>query len=139
MVNAQALTETLAVVEKQVENGTGRFNQGAWAEETPCGTAGCFAGWRAFLDGYTFLEEGERLVNRTTGESLALWPWGEDEAGGEDEAECEAGDTVAEHATRRFGLNRGQADSLFSGRNTLNDLRRKVAALIASDEKSAAR
>jgi hypothetical protein len=134
MVNAQALTETLAAVEKQVKNGTGLWEQSDWAQQTPCGTAGCFAGWRAFLDGYTRLEDDPttidvpRLVNPRTGDSLPMyddngWPW--------------RGITVARHAQQRFGLEQNQAATLFAMNNTLPDLREIVAVLIGADEKGA--
>jgi hypothetical protein len=136
MVNAQALTETLAAVEKEVERGTGLWDQSDWAQQTPCGTAGCFAGWRAFLDGYTRLEDGpttiypRRLVNPRTGDSLPMYdddgrPWPDD------------GTTVARHAQQRFGLEQNQAETLFAMNNTLHDLREIVAVLIGADEKSA--
>lgn len=137
MVDAAALTETLAAVEREVELGTGRFDMGDWVVRRKCGTAGCFAGWRLFQDGYTVLEEvrvkgdwGRRLANPDTGESIPTtvpgpysWadPWPEE------------GVTVARYAQHRFDITEDQAAFLFKANNTLRDLRAIVAALINGD------
>jgi hypothetical protein len=123
MTDANALNETLAAVEAEVAAGTGRFVQGTYVWATPCGAAGCFAGWRAFQDGYTEVHEsGEYLVNPKTGAVLPVYA-----AGGS--AFPRTGTTVALYAMRRFGLDRDEAHLLFDGENTLADIREMVAAL----------
>jgi hypothetical protein len=112
MVNKDLLRETLDAV--IAADAVGDWNQQAWmysrhrAPEGSCGTAGCFAGWRAILDGYTQASgvQGAAVdpINRTFVD-------------------------VMTHATKRLGLNGFQADVLFAGTNTLKDLKRIVDEL----------
>ena len=104
-VNKEALRETLAAVKANPDH----WHQLQWITQRPgCGTAYCFAGWRAALDGYT--EESRRwccAVDPTTGRSVSIPDYAE---------EC-------------LGLTSEQADELFHPFNTLADLERIVAEL----------
>jgi len=81
-----------------------------------CGTAMCFAGWTAYLDGFTDVDGYERvMVNPTTGETLAM-------------------DGIEEYATDSLDLTTYQADDLFEGGNELSDLE-EIIDFIAEQEK----
>jgi hypothetical protein len=114
MADIQALEETMAAVEVAAKNGrwiqdewfTGYDLDGEW-----CGTAGCFAGHRAFLDGY-------RVEATPNGRLLVK--------GGADPIQF-AGDW----ASGRLRLSDAQAEELFRSGNQLDDLRRIVARIKA--------
>lgn len=106
----------------------GRWNQDVWVEEIRaseahlCGTAGCFAGWRAFLDGYTVLDDSYRvLINPITGDTLGIDGWDFDDG------------HISEHARQRLGITVEQARKLFSSENSLEDLKRIVDQIVAGE------
>src|SRR5215218_3013437 len=117
MPNAELLRETMDAVLAAVP--AGRHEQMVWcSQNAECETAGCFAGWRAILDGYTeyreiYVEdEGifNALVNPKTGDALV-------------------GDGIGDYARRRLGLHEIQADDLFWMFNSLEALKHKVDLL----------
>jgi hypothetical protein len=84
------------------------FNSGAdvlaeVANAPSCGTAMCFAGWTAWVDGYTDVDSSGWMVDRVTGEKLA-------------QQEIEG------HAKESLDLDWEWADALFDGSNTLEDI-----------------
>jgi hypothetical protein len=114
MADIGALEETLAAVElARVEH---RWIQGDWWSAVDwdgnwCRTAGCFAGQRAFADGYQLdAANRHRLVKE-----------GADPLYRED---------IQEWAQRRLDLTRDEAETLFAGSNTILDLRRIVEELV---------
>jgi hypothetical protein len=106
MADIGALEETLAAVELAEKEH--RWIQGDWWSAVDwdgnwCQTAGCFAGQRAFADGYQLdAANRHRLVKE-----------GADPLYRED---------IQEWAQRRLDLTRAEAEVLFAGDNTLYDL-----------------
>jgi hypothetical protein len=106
-VNKELLRETLDAV--IAADAVGDWIQQAWlisswpVAEGSCGTAGCFAGWRAMLDGYTQVSRtfSGTAINPTTFERIE----------------------VRSHAVQRLGLTDRQSVRLFAASNTLADLK----------------
>lgn len=129
MVNAQLLSETMDAVIAADQDGT--WNQATWYDPIRddqgnfCGTAGCFAGHRAFLDGY-------KLVWRDNWHRLP----------GYYEIENTVQDCILNFASipsyvqNRLELTDHQAEVLFSENNTLDELKEMVNALLAGDDLS---
>jgi hypothetical protein len=88
-----------------------------------CGTAFCFAGWTAVLDGVQPLWERVVLSN---GEQV--WACTDIRHGN---GQC---DPVELHAQDSLGLTGEQADNLFFADNTIDDLRRIVQEIIEAEE-----
>lgn len=127
-----ALVETMEVVTKASKIGL--WNQGTWLSfgsdhvgalewqnHSFCGTAGCFAGWRAILDG--------AALRRTTGNDPSH-PY-LDYVQFPDGSRSRVGD-IGIWASKRFGITDEQGEALFSGRNNLKDLERIVGEIVAS-------
>lgn len=114
-VNVDLLTKTLAHIEAHPET----WYQEDWRVRTDCGTACCFAGWAATLDGCVWYVRDDDLA--------------EDDLDGWAELITIGGATVGvgEHAAKILGLSRYDADRLFDGGNNLTALRRIVGELIA--------
>jgi hypothetical protein len=106
MVDKELLYETLDAV--IAADAVGDWDQKRWVGPSgsshphSCGTAGCFAGWRAVLDGYTWrTNKDNRLLNPRTGHEVY----------------------IPDHARERLGLNGEQTFALFLYKNTLDDLK----------------
>jgi len=113
----------------------GRWNQQQWVTGyntagQSCGTAGCFAGWRCFLDGFTEVDQMGISVSDKTG--FVLQPTDYSRADFLDPR------TIPGHAAEVLGLDRDQAMILFEASNTLEDLKGIVDAICANDEKALA-
>lgn len=106
-----ALRETMDAV--LAASAEGRWRQDVWFENRDaygkeCGTAGCFAGWCAFLDGYTVIDWNTvMLFNPATHRTLLK-------------------NQVRYWAQERLGLDDNQATVLFAATNTLEDLKELV-------------
>jgi hypothetical protein len=94
----------------------GGWRQDVWiTHNETCGTAGCFAGWRVMLDGYTELRfNGENEVTALCNP---------------DTGECVLPTQIADWATRSLGLNSQEVNRLFCSDNTLRDLKEIVDEL----------
>jgi hypothetical protein len=109
-VNQELLYETLDAV--IAADTVGDWEQGNWVvpsrsqDPGSCGTAACFAGWRAILDG-VYLDG--MLVGRQGGHKPR--------------------ESIRMYAENRLGLTPEQDGSLFSGGNTLEDLKYMVNAI----------
>jgi hypothetical protein len=117
MADIAALEETMAAVERAAEQG--RWVQSEWVSPLDaagnwCRTAGCFAGHRAFLDGYELVDTAQELVD---GEGHSLFQ-----------------EDVRRYAQRALELTDKQAVRLFAGGNTLEDLRLAVKEIIDQEE-----
>lgn len=77
----------------------------------PCETAYCFAGWTGIMTGF------EKPAKETK-----TWDWRND------------GEHISDYAQRALGLSTAQADTLFAGENTLDDLENLVEAIIENPE-----
>jgi hypothetical protein len=110
-----------------------RWQQDTWAQpvqwvEQPedgiypaCGTAGCFAGWLAILDGFDRYDATNEALVNSQGERLRLWHFGN--AYPTSEGEWPAGvQTVATYAAERFGLSFQDAELLCGASNSLTQL-----------------
>lgn len=90
------------------------WNQGEWLTKLfkvrgrTCGTAGCFAGWTAVLDGAVDDGDGRVYLNDRV-------------------------ISVGNYARKALGLSDTQAYDLFSGGNSKEDLRRIVNKLLESE------
>lgn len=122
-VNVKLLDATMAEVRKAARRKTGQvWDQNHWraplGDSTgECGTAMCFAGWAAQLDGGRWLSWREE------------WAWLRARKGETPEVVTPDGQPlvhVRERAERRLGLTEQEASELFSVRNTLSDLSRLV-------------
>jgi hypothetical protein len=113
-IDQAALRETLDAV--IAADAVGRWRQDVWFETRDvsgryCGTAGCLAGWCAFVNGYTEIgKDALHLFNPTTGH-------------------CIPRSGIREWATDRLGLDDNQATELFAAHNTLSDLKEIVDEL----------
>jgi hypothetical protein len=127
--DVEKLRRVLAQVEEEAAKGSGsRWDQCHWAisrggtavEPTPdtCGTAFCFAGWAAVLDGAQ-LHWGKGY------ESGALVWVAEFQRRADGYM-----DDISEYAQRSLGLTSDEANVLFLGSNTLDDLRAIVQSLV---------
>ena len=105
-VNAPLMFKTL----DYIRDHPGQWNQGEWAEQTACGTVACFAGTAVMLTGYDFdftvYEDEVRSTDKVT-----------------------TGDNIRDVATIELGLTAIQADFLFYGGNTLEDLEQYVGLI----------
>jgi len=116
MVNRTAMYETLDKVIEVAPSGAWR--QDVWVMHSSlCGTAGCFAGWRVILDGFSELvldESGEvdALRNPQTGQHVYL-------------------SMLPAQAATSLDLWLADARELFSSDNTLEDLKELVDRLCA--------
>ena len=128
-INTDLLDLVLDVIEHEEKRPEGvGWDQREWVrsvldeDRNMCGTALCFAGWAAYLNGYTepvveqfgvdrarFVEV-DALRNPATGETLR---WNE----------------ISSFARERLGLNYREADALFFGGNDLSDLHIIVTVL----------
>lgn len=127
-----ALVETLEVV--NMASRAGLWDQTTWINSDPivrgeldwqgrtfCGTAGCFAGWRAILDGGDVVFGDVNLDDDFRNESL-IFPDGKKiHSSG-----------VGRWAQERFGLTEAQARELFSAENTLGDLHEIVREIVTT-------
>lgn len=112
MINVPLLESTMGRIFAEPEN----WNQREWVTTDPvylppgnvCGTAMCFAGHAAILDGAQLASSPSNTVVTRDGER---WP-------------------VASYATLALGLTSRQADDLFRAENSLDDLQYKVKDLI---------
>lgn len=86
-----------------------------------CGTAGCFAGWRAMLDGWTVVK------NQIPG----LTPMMMDADG-----EVTYADEIGDYARDRLELTRDESRDLFDPDNGLAKLKHPVDALCAQSGRS---
>lgn len=95
-----------------------------WQGETFCGTAGCFAGWRAILDGAKprVAVDGYQTNLSHPYLDFVVFP---------DGSRVRVGD-IGVWARKRFGITDDQAEELFSGRNKMEDLERIVDEIVAS-------
>lgn len=86
-----------------------------------CGTAGCFAGWAAALDGHTVLTSGVLAGVVLDLSDLIV----EKDDDGQIQIDYEHSTVVAaaEYARKALGLTESQATRLFSGSNSRADLR----------------
>jgi hypothetical protein len=132
MINASELRRVMAHIEAHQD----RWWQGAWRidldkltvgardeegrELATCGTAFCFAGWKAELDGVRWGRGDDMPYGYALDETVIL----------PDGRETDA----AAYAMETLGLDLAQAKRLFSPGNTLDDLRRIVANLCAATE-----
>ena len=126
-----ALVETLEVVTRAAK--VGLWEQETWINSDPiiggavewqgktfCGTAGCFAGWRAMLDGGEVLYvEDAHIEEDFLNESL-IFP------DGSKVPAC----AVGAWAQSRLGLTDSQAHDLFDADNTLADLHIMVRDIV---------
>lgn len=111
MPNVKLLRETLAHIEAEPE----KWDQSVYR----CETGMCFAGWAVTLD-------GGRWKTRPDEDGHALLVAEAED----DEISRKMGDIhAADRAHRILGLTDGQADALFEGDNTLDDLRAIVNAI----------
>jgi hypothetical protein len=122
-----ALLETLDAVTKAAMAGL--WDQAEWVFDTDedrtityegrtfCGTGGCFAGWRALLDGaqMTQDDEGYMAIEFPNGQMVP-------------------GSQIGQWARQRLGLSVDQAGTLFEAGNSLADLRGGVIAIIEGSE-----
>lgn len=115
-INRPLLLKTLAVIEEKPE----AWSQGDWATKDPqclpekniCGTAFCFAGWALVNSGYKpEWTEGSNY----TGEFVS-------KRGKVVDAETKA--------QKLLNLTDEQSGNLFSGNNTLEEIRDQVASLL---------
>jgi hypothetical protein len=125
-LDREAMYETLDKV--LAVEPEGLWYQGDWislvAQGGVCRTAGCFAGWRVMLDGYTELVTNyteleaangviEGLRNPVTGDTI--WtPY------------------IAQEAMFRLGLTVAQSNELFAAENSLEDLKALVDKFCAA-------
>jgi hypothetical protein len=152
--DAELLTKTLAKIEEIEAKGQGGWDQGEWvawpapdAERAvkgkkgrfrsvfdassseqvallpvDCGTAKCFAGWAVALAGEGIRQRVYRWKN-----DQGEWVYGYGSAG------VEVGGRwvpVSDRAEQLLGLDPYEAGALFSGSNSLDDLREYVGNLI---------
>jgi len=112
-VNTDLLTRTLAYIEDHPRE----WNQGAWAVQTSCGTAYCFAGTAVHL------AQPDAEFNFDDGAPRVAWSVNDRPVGAS--------------AAELLGLSEDDADRLFEPGNTLTDLRREVARLVQNQEMNA--
>lgn len=143
-VNKDRAVEAMSVIETHPD----RHDQGAWRTEKgternayenfrddplnpECGTAGCLAGWVAFLDGVRWAG----IYNI----EFARWYRAADMVSDPDRCTCPPQDrlctcgnymTVNDYASQRLGIDVDEANALFDGDNDLSDLREGVKALM---------
>ena len=114
--NVPLLLKALAHVEAHPEE---------WVQETwRCGTAACFAGHAAMIDGGEWVnDESALMFARDDDPANATWKpfFAED-----DRKRIDVGD----RAKHILGLSTEQADNLFAYSNTLDDLRAEVSRLV---------
>lgn len=103
--NVELLQKTLHYIETHPDE----WLQDSWAEKTGCNTAYCFAGHAVVLAGHKI-----------------LWDMDDDTA-----TFVEDGRLIEYVATQELGLTVLQAGELFSGSNSLQDLRDVVAEILA--------
>jgi len=123
MINVELLKKTLAHIEAHPE----QWNQRDWRDvdhDLRCGTACCFAGWAALLNGSTWDVPDSEIEN---------YDWDHD-PNGDKLADVDGGRAVSRVATRALGLTWTQADQLFAGGNDIEDLRAIVAELCEQAE-----
>jgi hypothetical protein len=121
MADVAKLRRVLARVEEEAaKDGHGGWNQGVWAVsqgsepgKAECGTAFCFAGWVAALDG--MLPTWQRVGPD------AEWQWVATQV-----STPEGVEYISDYARRSLELDWDSAWVLFGGSNTLDDLRRHV-------------
>lgn len=129
-INVDGLTRTLAHIEANPKD----WNQAYYR----CGTSFCYAGWFAILDGAK-LEKPDPMIPLWM---ACGWSSLEDAVLDNETAEWErpeenlnlwltCGETIASYAEKRLGLTDRQSCELFDGDNTMQDLRRIVARLVA--------
>jgi hypothetical protein len=111
MANIEKLRAVLA----KIEADPTLWDQAFWIKRTDCGTAGCFAGWACMLDGAKPI-------------GLRHWDEGVEQAA---EVITSAGvvQDVDSAAAEILDLTEPEADILFYGDNTLDDLRAYVDAI----------
>ncbi len=128
-----ALLETLEVVQRAIK--VGLWEQAAWINPEPiasgklewqgkefCGTAGCFAGWRAMLDGGMVLHRDDLEVVDGYTNAILEFP------DGTQIPAC----SVGSWARDRLGLTIPQAEALFAGDHDLSDLEELVSQMVAA-------
>lgn len=126
-----ALVETLEVVNQAAK--VGLWEQETWINSDPiaggamewqgrtfCGTAGCFAGWRAMLDGAEVAYVEDANVEEDCYNESLVFP------DGLKVHSC----GVGAWAQERFGITIGQAQELFDANNTLADLHEIVREIV---------
>lgn len=114
--NVALLNQTLAYIEAHPEE----WDQKTWH----CGTTACFAGHAAALNGGEWLGRGsDSLIARDDDPAEDIWAATEDRP---------AIVEVDRRAKRVLGLTDYQAEDLFEGGNSLDDLREIVAKLTGS-------
>lgn len=89
--------------------------------ETQCKTAFCFAGWRAYVDGFD-------PETNNYGELVGLVKQDHPTPGQETVLDPRDG-SIGRYAERRFQLDADEADELFAAPNSLEDLGRIVDRL----------
>lgn len=106
-VNKDLLRRTMTYIEEHPKE----WDQDTWAAKTVCGTAFCFAGHAV----------------RLAGHKIVFLP-GDDTA-----THIADGRMIEDAAIEELGLRKYQADELFSGGNTLDELRSFVTEYINDD------
>lgn len=103
-VNVPLLRQTLDYIKTHPQE----WDQEVWRQVRPCGTVACFAGWACALNGDRFNPDDWDFV--ITDESGVSFP-------------------IEDRAREILGLTIGDADWLFDGGNTLDDLEQIVEEL----------
>lgn len=116
--NVPLLRKTL----EHIEHHPKEWNQAEWR----CGSGMCFAGWACTFDGGQWAFDAANPGVQGVQDLLIAEP--EDAAFAWTVADRSVVHTE-ERAIRVLGLTDDQADALFAGSNTLDDLRRMVAGL----------
>lgn len=114
-VNVELLDRTLA----QIESDPSHWEQRAYR----CESGLCFAGWAAVLAGAKWAEPDVAWSSLVVAEEADPERWIRDHEG------VGLVIHVHERAQRVLGIDDVDAEELFAGRNTLDDLRRIVAEL----------
>lgn len=123
--------ELAKAVMDHIEADPDHHDQTTWLRATPCGTAGCFAGWTVLLSGCTFAPQVD--LDRVERESLQVWKI--DSEGRLHDWMYGTGlypadtKTVGEWAQEHLGLNDENARALFHTKNTREHLRAMVDML----------
>lgn len=129
-INVDGLTRTLAHIEANPKD----WNQAYYR----CGTSFCFAGWFAVLDGAKLASPEPIVPDWQACDYLSLEEahsdhpeidWARPEVN--TDAGLADGTSIGSYAEAGLGLSWDQARELFDGENTMQDLRRIVARLVA--------